>query len=72
MELKNFGKMENRMNPCNNCIVDMICTQKCPNFKVDLKRLDSDDELYLQRCMSNCPHTIHWSGKSKVITFTFT
>jgi len=41
------------MNPCNDCIVDMICTQKCPNFIIDLKRIQRGDMTYLRRCISN-------------------
>ena len=41
------------MNPCNNCIVDMICTQKCPMFKIDLERVQTDDVTYLKRCLKN-------------------
>ena len=45
--------MEKNMTPCNDCIVDMICTQKCPNFIIDLDRLQIDDMIYLRRCMKN-------------------
>ena len=41
------------MNPCNNCIVDMICIKKCPMFKIDLERVQTDDVTYLTRCMKN-------------------
>ena len=53
MEPKNGGKMVYNMNPCNDCIVDMICTKKCPNFIIDLKRIQCDDMTYLKRCVSN-------------------
>ena len=41
------------MNPCKECIVDMICTTKCPLFEIDLQRLQTDEKLYLNRCMNN-------------------
>ena len=41
------------MNPCKECIVDMICIKECPIFKIDLKRLQTDEEVYLKRCMNN-------------------
>ena len=41
------------MNPCKDCIVDMICIQKCPNFEIDLERLQTDELTYLRRCMNN-------------------
>jgi len=41
------------MNPCKDCIVDMICIQKCPNFIIDLDRLQTDEMTYLRRCISN-------------------
>jgi len=43
------------MNPCNNCIVDMICIKECPNFELDLGRLQTDDMMYLTRCINNHP-----------------
>ena len=41
------------MNPCKNCLVDMICTKKCPLFEIDLQRLKTDEDIYLKRCMNN-------------------
>ena len=41
------------MNPCKDCIVDMICIKECPMFEVDLQRLQKDEEVYLKRCMNN-------------------
>jgi hypothetical protein len=31
----------------------MICTQKCPNFIIDLERIQTDEDVYLKRCMKN-------------------
>ena len=31
----------------------MICTQECPNFIIDLKRLQTDEMAYLKRCINN-------------------
>ena len=45
--------MEHNMNPCKDCIVDMICIKECPIFEVDLDRLQTDEEIYLRRCMNN-------------------
>ena len=58
----NIGiEMEKNMTPCKDCIVDMICTQKCPNFIIDLDRLQTDEMTYLRRCMNNVVHTFHIS-----------
>ena len=64
------------MNPCKECIVDMMCTKKCPLFEIDLQRLQTDEEIYLIRCMNNikfktykisvnieveiCDHLVKW------------
>ena len=49
------------MNPCKDCIVDMICIKECPNFELDLGRLQTDEVIYLKRCMNNIVHTFHIS-----------
>ena len=41
------------MNPCKECIVDVICIKECPIFTIDLDRFQTDEEIYLQRCMNN-------------------
>jgi len=59
--------MEKNMNPCNDCIVDMICTQKCPNFEIDLERLQTDEVTYVRRCTNNLsPKTYQVSNNIQV------
>lgn len=41
------------MNPCKDCVVDMVCIQKCPIFEIDLDRLQNDVLIYTKRCMNN-------------------
>ena len=45
--------MEYVMNQCKDCVVDMVCIKECPMFEVDIKRLQTDEEVYLKRCLNN-------------------
>ena len=48
------------MNPCKECIVDVICIKECPMFEIDLERLQSDNFLYLKRCFNNSKKEISY------------
>jgi len=75
MDLRDFIKGEYNMNPCDNCIVDMICTQECPNFIIDLDRLQTDELIYLKRCMKNYNEKIKFyeiTHEIKVNIYTWT
>ena len=47
----------------------MVCIKECPIFKIDLKRLQSDEEVYLKRCMNNSKNetTYNLSNNIQVI-----
>ena len=59
------------MNPCKDCIVDMVCIKKCPIFKIDLDRLQTDEKLYLKRCMNNINYKTYELSKDVMIEISF-
>ena len=64
MEVNAGLKMEYNMNPCKECIVDVICIKECPMFEIDLERLQTDELIYTKRCMNNIEHKSYKISKN--------
>ena len=58
------GILEYNMNHCKDCVVDMICFQKCLSFGINLERLKTDELVYLKRCMNNIENTTYEISKN--------